>query len=484
MSVYDKYKAVIGLEVHAQLTTNSKAFCSDSAAYGGAPNTQVSPISLGHPGTLPKMNKKQVEYAVRMGIACDSEIREHNKFARKNYFYPDLPKGYQISQFDTPICEKGQIFIKGDDGKEKAIRLIRIHMEEDSGKSVHDLDPFFSLVDLNRAGVPLIEIVTEPDIASSKEAYNYLTEVRKLVRYLDICDGNMEEGSLRCDANVSVMLKDAKEYGQRTELKNMNSIRNVQRAIEAEMKRQIDIIEAGGEVTQDTMRYDPVKDETYVMRTKEDAHDYRYFTEPDLPPLVITQEYKDKVRANLPALPRELFFKYTKELGLSEYDAKVLTDDKDIALFFEEIIAKTDHYKSAANWVQGAVKGYLNENGVHLDETPINSNQILQLIELVNSGKISSSAANSKLFPEVMRQPEKQVEQLAMELNLIQDMAGDDILQFVEEAVAAWPDKVEAYKAGNKNLLGMFMGEVMKRSKGKADPKVANQMIREVLDKQ
>jgi len=482
MSVYDKYKAVIGLEIHAQLSTEAKAFCSDSAAYGGAPNTQVSPISLGHPGTLPKLNKRQVEFAVKMGLACGSEIRRHNKFARKNYFYPDLPKGYQISQFDTPICDGGNVIIKGDDGKEKAIRLIRIHMEEDSGKSTHDLDPYFSLVDLNRAGVPLIEIVTEPDIASSQEAYNYLTEVRKLVRYLGICDGNMEEGSLRCDANVSVMLKDAKAFGQRTELKNMNSIRNVQRAIEAEMIRQIDIIEGGGKVDQNTMRYDPVKDVTFVMRTKEDAHDYRYFTEPDLPPLTITEDYITEINKMMPALPRELYLKYSQELGLSEYDAGVLTDDKDIALFFEEVISNTKAYKSAANWIQGAVKGYLNENGIHLSESGIKAKHIVELIELVDSGKISSSAANSNLFPEVIKQPNKSVASLAEELNLIQDMAEDDISGYIEDVIAAFPDKVAAYKAGNKNLLGMFMGQVMKKSGGKADPKKTNELIRQALE--
>lgn len=482
MSVYDKYKAVIGLEIHAQLSTEAKAFCSDSAAYGGAPNTQVSPISLGHPGTLPKLNKRQVEFAVKMGLACGSEIRRHNKFARKNYFYPDLPKGYQISQFDTPICDGGNVIIKGDDGKEKAIRLIRIHMEEDSGKSTHDLDPYFSLVDLNRAGVPLIEIVTEPDIASSQEAYNYLTEVRKLVRYLGICDGNMEEGSLRCDANVSVMLKDAKAFGQRTELKNMNSIRNVQRAIEAEMIRQIDIIEGGGKVDQNTMRYDPVKDVTFVMRTKEDAHDYRYFTEPDLPPLTITEDYIAEINKMMPALPRELYLKYSQELGLSEYDAGVLTDDKDIALFFEEVISNTKAYKSAANWIQGAVKGYLNENGIHLSESGIKAKHIVELIELVDGGKISSSKANSNLFPEVIKQPNKSVASLAEDLNLIQDMAEDDISGYIEEVIAAFPDKVAAYKAGNKNLLGMFMGQVMKKSGGKADPKKTNELIRQALE--
>ena len=336
-TVRAKYKVVIGLEVHAQMLTASKAYSSDANRYGDAPNTLVSPITLGHPGTLPVMNEKTIEYAIRLGLACSCHISEHQHFARKNYFYPDLPKGYQITQDKTPICTGGQIIIRDEHGNEKPVRLTRIHMEEDAGKSIHDIDVYDTLVDLNRAGVPLLEIVTEPDIESSQEAYNYVTEVRKLVRYLDICDGNMEEGSLRCDANISVMLKDATVYGTKVEVKNMNSIRNVQRAIEFEISRQIETLENGGTLSQETRAFDALKGITVSLRTKEAANDYRYFPEPDLPPLHIHQAAIDKVQASMPPLPRALFEKYTQTLNLSEYDAYNLTDSKVIALYFEQL---------------------------------------------------------------------------------------------------------------------------------------------------
>ena len=339
MNIYDKYEAVIGLEVHAQLSTKSKAYSSDSTEFGVLSNTNVSPISLGHPGTLPMSNKRVIEYAVRLGLACKSNIREVNEYARKNYFYADLPKGYQITQDKTPICNGGYITIKKDDGTEKQINITRIHMEEDAGKSIHDIDPFDTLIDLNRAGVALLEIVSEPEIKNGDEAYQYLTEVRKLVRYLDICDGNMEEGSLRCDANISVMLKGSKTFGQRNEVKNMNSIRNVQRAIEYEIKRQIDAIENGEVIQHDTRSFDAVAGTTFILRSKEMANDYRYFPEPDLQPVIVSQEYIAKVKSSLPPLPNDLYKKYLA-LGLSAYDAGVLTDSKEIALYFEEIIAQ------------------------------------------------------------------------------------------------------------------------------------------------
>ena len=326
MSIYDKYEAVIGLEVHAQLLTASKAYSNDSTEYGSLPNTNVSVISLGHPGTLPKSNKKVIEFAVKLGLACKCTIREVNEYARKNYFYADLPKGYQITQDKTPICTGGFITIKKTDGTEKEIAITRIHMEEDAGKSIHDQDPFDTLIDLNRAGVALLEIVSEPEMRSSDEAYAYLTEVRKLVRYLDVCDGNMEEGSLRCDANVSVRLKGDSKFGRRCEVKNMNSIRNVQRAIDFEIKRQIDEIEAGREISQDTRSFDANTGTTSLLRSKEMANDYRYFPEPDLQPVIVTQEYIDIIRKQLPPLPNELFKKYTDTLSLSEYDAGVITD--------------------------------------------------------------------------------------------------------------------------------------------------------------
>ena len=324
-SLRDKYELVVGLEVHAQLSTNTKAYCNDSTEYGAGPNTQTSPVTLGHPGTLPKSNKKVIEYAVKMGIACGSSIRERNEYARKNYFYPDLPKGYQITQDTTPICNGGSINVKDAEGNNKTINITRIHMEEDAGKSIHDLDPFNSLVDLNRAGVALIEIVSEPDIRSSDEAYQYLAEVRKLVRYLDICDGNLEEGSLRCDANISVMLKGSKTFGNRAEVKNMNSLRNVKRAIEHEMDRQIDILENGGVVEQQTRSFNANTGTTSLMRSKEDANDYRYFPEPDLQPIMVTQDYIEEIKSTLPPLPKELFSKFTNEFGLSVIQFLVTT---------------------------------------------------------------------------------------------------------------------------------------------------------------
>ncbi|HAK70669.1 MAG TPA: Asp-tRNA(Asn)/Glu-tRNA(Gln) amidotransferase GatCAB subunit B, partial [Cryomorphaceae bacterium] len=322
-SIYDTYEPVIGLEVHVQLSTKSKAYCGDATSYGASPNSQVSPISLGHPGTLPMFNKDVVNYAVKLGIACDCDIRERNQFARKNYFYADLPKGYQITQDTTPICTGGFIRIKTAKGTDKNINLTRIHMEEDSGKSIHDIDPFNTLVDLNRAGIPLLEMVSEPEIKDGEEAYSYLSEIRKLVRYLDISDGNMEEGSLRCDLNISVRKKGVEKFGTKVEVKNMNSFRNVQKAIDYEVIRQIDMIESGESIQQQTRTYDAAKNKTIGLRIKEDAHDYRYFPEPDLVPVVIPKSYVNDVRTQMPLLPYELFKKYTQELKLSEYDAFV-----------------------------------------------------------------------------------------------------------------------------------------------------------------
>lgn len=482
MSIYDKYEAVIGLEVHAQLVTKSKAYSSDSTEFGVLPNTNVSPITLGHPGTLPKANKKVIEYAVRLGLACKSNIREINEYARKNYFYADLPKGYQITQDKTPICEGGYISIKQEDGSEKQINLTRIHMEEDAGKSIHDIDPFDTLIDLNRAGVALVEIVSAPDIRSGDEAYKYLTEVRKLVRYLEICDGNMEEGSLRCDANVSVRLKGAKEFGKRTEVKNMNSIRNVQRAIEFEIKRQIEAIENGEEITQDTRSFDAVAGTTFVMRSKEMANDYRYFPEPDLQPVIVSQEYIAKVKSTLPPLPNDLFKKYTS-LGLSEYDAGVLTDSKEIALYFEEIISKTKNTKSASNWLTVQVKSFLNDNALHISDFKITPERIAQLVDFIDSGKVSHTIATQKIFPVMLENPNKTPTQIAEENGWIQESDSNALAEFVKQAIAKYPEKVIEYKNGKTNLAAMFMGEVMKLSKGKADPKIANELVKEMLDK-
>jgi len=480
--VKDKYEVVIGLEIHAQMLTKTKAYSNDVNEYGAVPNTNVSVITLGHPGTLPMMNKKTIEYAIRLGLACNSNITESQYFARKNYFYPDLPKGYQITQDLTPICTGGHIFIKDEAGVEKKINLTRIHMEEDAGKSMHDMDVYDTLVDLNRAGTPLLEIVTEPDLRSSTEAYNFVTEVRKLVRYLEICDGNMEEGSMRCDANISVRLKGTEEFGTKVEVKNMNSIRNVQKAIEFEVERQIEAIENGETISQETRSFDALRNRTISMRSKEAANDYRYFPEPDLQPITVVEDDIEAVRAEMPALPRDLFLKYTNELKLSEYDAYNITDSKSIALFYEDLISKTDNYKAAANWVMGDVKSFLNSTGQEIDKFPISTDNLAALIAMIDEGKVSSSLASQKLFPEMLKDQSKTPLAIAEELNLIQDSNEDSILAFIHQVIEQHPEEIERYKNGEKQLVGFLMGQLMRLSKGKADPKAANQLMRKTLD--
>ena len=476
-----RFEPVIGLEIHVQLNTKSKAYCADPTTYGAMPNTQVSPISLGHPGTLPYVNEAVIESAVKLGIACECNIRRVNEYARKNYFYADLPKGYQITQDTTPICNGGFVEIKDADGNPKKIHLTRIHMEEDSGKSIHDIDPFSSLIDLNRAGVPLLEIVSEPDFKNGVEAYNYLTEMRKLVRYLDISDGNMEEGSLRCDVNISVKPIGQKEFGTKVEVKNLNSFRNVQRAIDFEIERQVADIDAGKVITQQTKTFDATKGETRVLRAKEDAHDYRYFPEPDLPPVIVEQDYISGVKSHMPALPKELYAKYTG-FGLNDYDASLLTESKEVALYFEDILEHTNNYKAAANFVMGPIKSYLNDKAMHISEFRIPAKSIAETINLIDKGAVSFSAASGELFKAMLESPEKEPDTLAKEKNLIQQSDSNALLPFVEQALATYPDKVEEYRAGKKGLLGLFMGEVMKLSGGKADPKVANQLVREALE--
>lgn len=475
------YEAVIGLEVHMQLSTKTKAYSSDPSEYGSLPNTNVSPITLGHPGTLPVLNEKVVEFAVRLGIAVDASITEVNEFARKNYFYADLPKGYQITQHLTPICTGGSIKIKTKDG-EKKINLTRIHIEEDAGKSIHDVDPFHTLVDLNRAGVPLLEMVSEPEIKTGEEAYQYLMEVRKLIRYLDICDGNMEEGSMRCDANISVMKKGATQFGTKVEVKNMNSMRNVQRAIEFEINRQIEALENGETLYQETRSFDAGTGTTSMMRSKEAANDYRYFPEPDMPPVIVREDYINHVKQNLPTLPHELAYKFANQFGLSEYDINVLTDTKEQALFFEEVVKHTNNYKSAANWVMGQVKSMCNEQGIELNRFPIKPAAIAEVIKLIDEGKISNSAATQKLFPALFDKPDANCGQLAESLNLIQQSDEGELKVWVEAALAKFPEKVQEYRNGKKGLLGLFMGEVMKLSAGKADPKLTTKLVQELLE--
>lgn len=481
MSKYDKYEIVIGLEVHAQLSTSSKMYTTDSAAFGATPNSNISPLTLGHPGTLPYVNKEAIDSAIKMGLATNCHITAYNGFARKNYFYADLPKGYQITQDKTPICTEGYIDI-AIDAEEKRIGITRIHMEEDAGKSTHDLDPYNSLIDLNRAGVPLIEIVSEPDLRSAKEAYEYLFEVRKLLRYLEICDGNMEEGSMRCDANISVRIKGAKEFGERCEVKNMNSMRNVMRAIEFEAKRQIDLIEEGGRIEQQTRSFNAVDGSTFMLRSKENAHDYRYFPEPDLPPFIVDESKVKAIRDEMPKLSKELFKEFTEGLGLSAYDANIISEDKYFAAYFNEIVEHGVQAKAAANWMIGPVKSYLNERAVDIQHFPLAAKQIAELIGLIEEGKLNFASASQSLFPRLLEDPAAAILSLAQSLNIIQNSDTGAIEKIVDEVLAENAAKVAEFKAGKTGLMGMFMGQVMRKSGGKADPKIATQLLTKKLN--
>jgi len=479
----NKYTAVIGLEVHAQLSTKSKIYNTDSTDYNSDPNTNVSVITLGHPGTLPKLNKKVLEYAIKMGLACNCEISKEMIFDRKNYFYPDLPKGYQITQDKTPICMGGFITVTPKDKVDKDIKLNRIHIEEDAGKSMHLEGDDDTLVDFNRSGVPLIEIVTEPDINTSDEAYALLTEIRRLVRYLDICDGNMEEGSLRCDANISVMLKGSIELGKKVEVKNMNSIRNVQRAIDHEIERQIEEIEAGNTIFSETRTFDANTGTTSGMRTKEELNDYRYFPDPDLSPVHVSDQWLSYIKASLPQLPRELVKKYVVEYGIPIYDAQILTDTREMAEYFEAVCEQTKNYKAASNWMMGPVKSQLNEMSISIEDFPLQPAQLAELIELVDGNKISFSIATQRLFPAFIKDNGMRAIDLAEKLKLVQDSDEGTISKYIDEVLESNPEKVIQYKNGKKALIGMFMGEIMKKSKGKADPKRTNKLLREKLEK-
>lgn len=477
----DKYEVVIGLEVHVQLLTKSKLFCGDSAAFGAAPNTHISPITLAHPGTLPKMNKKAIEYAVKLGLALHCEIEQQNYFARKNYFYPDLPKGYQISQHTTPICKNGIVKINVG-GTERDIHLNRIHIEEDAGKSLHDVDELYTAIDLNRAGVPLLEIVSEPDLHSSDEAFAYVTELRRLVRWLEICDGNMEEGSMRCDANISIRLKGETKLGTRVEVKNLNSIRNVKRAIDVEVDRLIGITEAGEKIIQETRSYDADNNTTFALRSKEEADDYRYFADPDLTPFNITDAYLEEIKESLPALPEELEKKYKEVFQLPAYDATVICSDKMQVGFFEDIIKHTSNYKAAANWLMGPIRSYLNENNTELSSFPVAPAAIAALIQLVAEGKLNFSIASTRILNELIKNPGADPLQIATSMNLIQESDSGSVAAWVDEVISKMPEKVKEYKSGKKGLLGLFAGEVKKISKGKADMQIVNKLLAEKLN--
>lgn len=479
MAEANKYEAVIGLEIHAQLATNSKLFCGDATRFGAAPNTHISPITMGHPGTLPKTNKKAVEYAIKMGIACESTIEKNNYFARKNYFYPDLPKGYQISQHTTPICVGGKVAIQLN-GQSSYVQLNRIHIEEDAGKSIHDISPTDTCIDLNRAGTALIEIVTEPCIHSAEEAFQYVTEVRKLVRWLGICDGNMEEGSLRCDANISVRPMGTNTLGTKVEVKNLNSIRNIKKAIEFEINRLTALVEAGETIIQQTRSFDANNDTTFAIRDKEDANDYRYFPDPDLAPFQLTDGYIDTIKASIPALPNQLKKEWKNTLGLSDYDIEQITENKEEAEFFANWIQTTRHYKSVVNWILGPIREYLNETGLTYTQLNTSFNQLNEILNLVESNQLSFANATSKVFKGIVGTNMSAL-QFAQEQQLIQNNSTDAINQWVEQVLNAHPEKVAAYKNGKKGLMGVFVGEVKKISKGQADPKKTTQILEEKL---
>jgi len=478
----EDFELVSGLEIHVQLNTQSKIFCSDSAAFGAEANEHISAVSLGLPGALPKLNKEVIEKAMRIGLALNCEINPYNFFDRKNYFYADLPKGYQITQDNSPICKNGYLNVRLSDGSEKRIGINRIHLEEDAGKSMHDQDDHYSLVDLNRAGVPLIEIVTEPDIRSSEEAAALLTEIRQLVRFLNVSDGNMEEGSLRCDANISIREKGTTAYGTRCEVKNVNSIRNVRRAMDFEFGRQVEVVIAGGKIIQSTLNFDADKGTTSPMRSKEEANDYRYFPDPDLPPVVISDEWLAKVKAAMPMLPKEIAKQLVAELGINLSEAAVLADDRELHQYYNEAKKDIKQAKSLVNWLLGSIRAILNEKQIDISAYAVKPAQLAQTINLVDEKKISQQNAIQQLLPALESKAEANAEELAQQLNLLIVEDTDAISGLIDEVLAKYQAQVEAYKKGKKGVLGLFVGDVMKLAKGKADAKKVNELILKRLE--
>ena len=474
-----EFEAVIGLEVHAQLKTKSKIFCNCSTSFGAPPNTHTCPVCLGMPGVLPVLNKKVVDFTLRMAVATHCEIARESRFARKNYFYPDLPKGYQISQYELPIAQNGFIDVEINGGV-KRIGITRIHMEEDAGKLGHDLDRPVSAVDFNRTGVPLIEIVSEPDIRSPEEAGAYLRKLRSIVRYLGICDGNMEEGSFRCDANVSIRPKGTLPLGTRAELKNLNSFKHVEKALLFEITRQKEIVTDGGELVQETRLWDPDKNRTTSMRGKEEAHDYRYFPDPDLLPLVIDDEWIQAVKQNLPELPDEKKARFMEHYGLPSYDADILTSARDLADYFEASVKAYQLPKPISNWIMGPLLGVLNAEGKTADQSPILPQNLAQLIRLIDEGVISGKIA--KTVFEEMAKSGKTAEAIVEEKGLVQVTDESAIAQVASGVISRSPKEVEAYKNGKTKLLGFFVGQVMKETKGKANPKIVNDVLKKMLE--
>lgn len=474
------FETIIGLEVHVQLATKSKAFCTDDAAFGGEPNTQVGIVSLAYPGTLPRLNAMQVEYAVRLGLALGCTIHGKSYFDRKNYFYPDLPKGYQLTQDRQPICTGGElsIFVQGT---WKNIRIHHIHMEEDAGKLIHDRDDPYTRVDLNRAGVPLLEIVTEPELRSGEEVDAFMSGMRQLVRYLDISDGNMEEGSLRCDCNISIRSSGTQILNNRCEIKNLNSMRFARRAIEYEVRRQIGIVTSGGVVEQQTLHFDPVTGTTSPLRDKENAPDYRYFPDPDLPPVLLSADQIDQIAAALPELPWQLCQKFVREYDLLPADALLLSEEKGLAGFYLRLTRETTLHRAAANLVIQKIRPYLLENQLEASAFPLSFVFLAAFLQLIEAGKLSHSVAFERVFPKMISHPWEHPESLAARLDLLQSDDTTLIESLIGEVFAAFPDKVSEYRKGKKGLLGFFIGEVMKRSKGKADPKMTTALLQKKL---
>lgn len=476
----DDYEVIIGLEVHAELSTKTKIFCSCPTTFGANPNTQVCPICMGMPGTLPVLNEKVVEYAVKAGLATNCEIARKSKNDRKNYFYPDLPKAYQISQYDEPLCEHGYVEIENEDGKKK-IGLTRIHIEEDAGKLNHDEFGGGSLVDLNRAGVPLIEIVSEPDLRSAEEVDSYLKKLKSILEYIEVSDCKMQEGSFRADVNVSVRKKGDTKLGTRTEMKNMNSFRSITRAIEYEVDRQIDVLEDGGKIEQETLRWDEVSGKTFSMRDKEDAQDYRYFPDPDLVAINLSDEYIENIKNNLPELPESRKERYLKEYKLSEKDASIITSSKYLSDLFEGAIKECNNPKAVSNWIISDISRILNETEMDPIEIPFDSKQLGKLVILIDKGTISSSIGK-KVLEELFENP-KDPEEIIKEKGWIQISDEGAIKEVVMKVLEANPQSIADYKAGKDRALGFLVGQAMKETKGKANPKMLNEMFLEELKK-
>jgi len=478
------YEAIIGLEVHVQLKTKTKAFCGCTTEFGSSPNVNTCPICLGHPGALPVLNKNVVEFALMLGQATGCTIRPYSIFSRKNYFYPDLPKGYQVSQYEDPICFDGELDIETTEGM-KRIGITRIHMEEDAGKSIHDVD-IDTLVDLNRSGVPLLEIVSEPDIRSAEEAYQYLMQIRQIVMYLGICDGNLEEGSLRCDANISVRKRGAEKFGTRTEVKNLNSFRNVERAIGYEIDRQIELIESGGTVTQQTMLWDASVHQTKVMRTKEKAHDYRYFPEPDLVGVTITDTWLQEVKIKLPEMPQARKVRFMNEFGLPKYDAGILIEDKSLGDYFENVGSKlsektNERYKLVSNWIMTEVMRLLSEKKITAGEFDIPPEYIAEIADLVGTEAISSKIAK-EVYADML-ESRKSPKAIVQEKGLAQVSDVGLIESTIQMILEENPENVEKYKSGKNNLFGFFVSQVLKKTSGKANPKIVTEILKRELEK-